>query len=136
MSKRRKTDRRLTLIRPCGTCGQLVVTSSASPFMRQVPRDGKRQATTYYCCQSCYAASFKHIGWYDGKASERRAERDKNRDRRESNRRYYAEHAEEIKAKKRAYYAERPGLSAQNSRYYKAKKKLLAAESANGGQAS
>ena len=137
MSVRRKTDRRLTLIRPCGTCGQSVITSAASPFMRQVPRDGKRQAITYYCCHSCYVASFKHLGFYArGRAEKSRGEREKNRDRGENNRRYYEEHAEEIKAKKRAYYAANPGLCAQNSRYYREKQKLLAAESANGGQAS
>ena len=114
----------------------MVVTSAASPFMRQVPRDGKRQATTYYCCHSCYVTSFKHIGWYDGKAFERRAEREKNRDSRERNRRYYAEHAEEIKAKKRAYYAAHPGLSTENSRYHRAKRKALAADDGEGGQAS
>ena len=57
----------------------------------------------------------------------------KNRDRREYNLRYYAEHAEEIKAKKRAYYAAHPGLSAQNSQYYRAKQKLLTAEAREGG---
>lgn len=111
----------------------MVVTSAGSPFMRMIERDGKKEAVTYYCCQNCYKASYKHIGWYDGKAAERRAEREKNRDRREYNLRYYAEHAEEIKAKKRAYYAEHPGLSAQNSQYYRAKQKLLAAETREGG---
>ena len=107
----------------------MFVTSAGSPFMRMIERDGKKEAVTYYCCQSCY----KHIGWYDGKSNERRAERERNRDRREYNRRYYAEHAEEIKAKKRAYYAAHPGLAAQNSQYYKAKQKLVAAEVKEGG---
>lgn len=110
----------------------MVVTSAGSPFMRMIERDCKKEAVTYYCCQSCYKASYKHIGWYDGKADERRAERGRNRDRREYNRRYYAEHAEEIKAKKRAYYAAHPGLAAQDSQYYRAKQKLLDAEAREG----
>ena len=125
MSVRRKTDRRLTLIRPCGTCGQMVVTTAASPLMRQMERDGKRQATTYFCSQSCKEASYKHPGFYDGKADERRQEREKNRDVREKNRRYYAAHSEELRAKKRAYYAAHPGLSAENSRYQREKTKIL-----------
>lgn len=124
MSIRKKTDRRLTLIRPCGTCGQMVVTTAASPFMRMIERDGKKEATTYYCCESCYKASYKHIGWFDGKAEERRKEREKNRDVHEKNRRYYAAHAEEIRSKKRAYYAEHAGLSAENSRFQRQKRKL------------
>lgn len=133
MSVRRKTDRRLTLIRPCGTCGQMVVTTAASPFMRMMERDGKRQAITYFCSESCKKESYKHQGCYDGKAEERRKEREKNRDVREKNRRYYAAHAEEIKAKKREYYAAHPGLSAENSRYWRAKNKLLALEKSKDG---
>ena len=111
----------------------MVVTTAASPFMRQMERDGKRQATTYFCSESCKKASYKHVGWYDGKTEERRKEREKNRDVREKNRRYYAAHAEEIKAKKRAYYAAHPGLSAENSRYWRAKNKLLALEKSKDG---
>lgn len=126
MSVRRKTDRRLTLVRCCGTCGHTFATSAGSPWVRQVERDGKKQATTYYCSQSCFAASYKHIGCFDGKAEERRKERERNRDVREKNRQYYLAHAEEIKAKKRAYYAANPGLSAENSKYNRKKNKLLA----------
>lgn len=111
----------------------MVVTTAASPFMRQIERDGKRQAITYFCSESCKNASYKHIGWYDGKVEERRKEREKNRDVREKNRRYYAAHAEEIKAKKREYYAAHPGLAAENSRYCRAKKKLLDLEKSEDG---
>ena len=134
MSVRRKTDFRLTLMRSCGTCGKSFVTSAGSPWIRQVKRDGKKQATTYYCSESCYAASYKHIGFFDGKATERRRERERNRDVREKNRQYYLAHAEEIKAKKRAYYASNPGLSAANSRYNRKKNRLLAAEAASQGE--
>lgn len=103
----------------------MVVTSAASPFMRMVARDGKRQAITYYCSESCKKASYKHIGWADGKADERRKEREQKRDIAEKNRRYYEAHAEEIKAKERAYYAEHPGLAAENSRYWRKKQRLL-----------
>lgn len=72
MSVRRDTTNRLTLFRTCGTCGRSIVTTADTPWVRQVERDGKKQATTYFCSERCFAASYKHIGWYDGKAQERR----------------------------------------------------------------
>lgn len=94
MSVRRKTDFRLTLIRSWGMCGREFVTSAASPWMRQLPQDGKKQATTYFCSESCYAKSYKHIGFYDGKTDQRRAERESQRDSRERSRIYNAKNAE------------------------------------------
>lgn len=72
MSVRRQTANRLTLFRTCGTCGKQIVTTADTPWVRQVERDGKRQATTYFCSEGCFAASYKHVGWFDGKAEERR----------------------------------------------------------------
>ena len=46
--KRKVVDKRLTLFRTCGICGKSFVTTADTPWVRQVPRDGKRQATTYY----------------------------------------------------------------------------------------
>ena len=63
MSVRRQTANRLTLFRTCGTCGKQIVTTADTPWVRQVERDGKRQATTYFCSEGCFAASYKHIGW-------------------------------------------------------------------------
>lgn len=80
MSVRRQTANRLTLFRTCGTCGKQIVTTADTPWVRQVERDGKRQATTYFCSEGCFAASYKHIGWFDGKAEERRKLKDRNRD--------------------------------------------------------
>lgn len=48
MSVRRQTANRLTLFRTCGTCGKQIVTTADTPWVRQVERDGKRQATTYF----------------------------------------------------------------------------------------
>lgn len=79
MSVRRQTANRLTLFRTCGTCGKQIVTTVDTPWVRQVERDGKRQATTYFCSEGCFAASYKHIGWFDGKAEERRKLKDRNR---------------------------------------------------------
>lgn len=45
MSVRRQTANRLTLFRTCGTCGKQIVTTADTPWVRQVERDGKRQAT-------------------------------------------------------------------------------------------
>ena len=81
MSARRPyAEKRLTLFRICGTCGKTIVTTADTPWVRQVPRDGKKMATTYFCSEGCYAASYKHIGWFDGKAEERRRLKDRNRD--------------------------------------------------------
>ena len=55
MSVRRQTANRLTLFRTCGTCGKQIVTTADTPWVRQVERDGKRQATTYFCSDSAYA---------------------------------------------------------------------------------
>ncbi len=58
MSVRRQTANRLTLFRTCGTCGKQIVTTADTPWVRQVERDGKRQATTYFCSEGCFAASY------------------------------------------------------------------------------
>lgn len=126
MGVRRKTDRRLTLIRTCGTCGQSFVTCAGSPWMRQVPRDGKRQATTYYCSQTCYQASYKHR--FDGLADERRREREAKRDKTEKNRAYYASHREQVCARQRALRAANPEEYAARSAYNREKRKLLGKE--------
>lgn len=124
MSVRRDTPNRLTLHRVCGTCGRSIVTTADTPWVRQVERDGKRQATTYFCCSSCFAASYKHIGWYDGKNRERRRAREAARDNRERNRRYYAAHAEELREKARRYRLDHPGMAAADSAYQRRKRKL------------
>lgn len=128
MSVRRNTTNRLTLYRICGTCGKGIVTTADTPWVRQVERDGKRQATTYYCSEKCFAASYKHIGWYDGKAEQRRREKEARRDTREKNRRYHAAHAEELREKARLYRAAHPGQAAADSAYQRRKRKLLEKE--------
>ena len=103
MAIRRDTSNRLALIRMCGTCGRTFPTTASSPWMRQVPRNGKRQATTYYCSSTCYQASYKHIGWYDGKAEERRKQRESGRDpakRAKAWKRYYQENGDKIRKKR------------------------------------
>lgn len=125
MSVRRKTDFRLTLIRSCGTCGREFVTSAASPWMRQLPRNGKKQATTYFCSESCYAKSYKHIGFYDGKAAERRAEREAQRDSRERSRIYNAKNAEKRRQKKREWYWANHDEAILRNKYNRQKRKLL-----------
>ena len=80
MSVRRQTDTRLFLIRTCHTCGKIFSTTAASPFMRQIKNvGGKKQKTCYFCSETCKAASYKHL--FDGKAAERKAEYDRNRER-------------------------------------------------------
>ena len=74
MSVRRDTKNRLLLIRACGTCGKTIYTTADTPWVRQVLVDGS-QRTTYFCSRGCFAASYKHIGWYDGKTEERRREK-------------------------------------------------------------
>lgn len=125
MSVRRDTTNRLTLFRACGTCGKQIVTTAATPWVRQVPRDGKAQATTYFCSEKCFAASYKHIGWFDGKAEERRKEREAKRDIHEKNRRYYAAHAEELRERRRAQYHANIEEGRANNAYYRHKRKLM-----------
>lgn len=127
MSVRRDTTNRLTLFRTCGTCGRSIVTTADTPWVRQVERDGKKQAATYFCSERCFAASYKHIGWYDGKAQERRRAREAARDNRERNRRYYAQHAEEIRAKKTLRRLT-VGQNAADCAYQRRKRKLLREE--------
>ena len=128
MSVRRNTTNRLTLFRTCGTCGRSIVTTADTPWVRQVERDGKKQATTYFCSERCFAASYKHIGRYDGKAQERRRAREAARDNRERNRRYYAQHAEEIKAGHREHRRLHVGQNAADCAYQRRKRKLLREE--------
>lgn len=131
MTVRRNTTNRLTLYRTCGTCGKQIVTTADTPWVRQVARDGKKQATTYFCCEKCFAASYKHVGWYDGKAEERRKLKDRNRDpvkERARHRLYREQHAEELREKARLRRLANPGLAAADSAYYKKKRKLLAQE--------
>ena len=113
MGKRRKdAESRSTLFRECDICGQGIVTQADTPWMRQVnvTEDGKRrQLTKYYCSSSCLKASYRNIGWYDGKAEERRNEKDKARDpvqRAIASKLYYEAHREEICRKKRERYRE------------------------------
>lgn len=107
MSVRRQTANRLTLFRTCGTCGKQIVTTADTPWVRQVERDGKRQATTYFCSEGCFAASYKHIGWFDG---------------------------EELREKARLRRLAHPGQAAADSAYARRKRKLKAEEAqANAG---
>lgn len=126
MSCRRDTPNRLMLFRTCGTCGKQITTTADTPWVRQVPRDGKKQAITYYCSSKCFAASYKHIGWYDGKAEERRKAREAARDISAKNRKYYAAHAEEMRERARKYREANPGKVAADNVYYRRKRKLLA----------
>ena len=124
MSVRRKTTNRMTLYRTCGTCGKSIVTTADTPWVRQMVRDGRKQVTTYFCSSGCFQASYKHIGWYDGKAEERRCQKEAQRDRREYNRQYYADHRDAICARHREnYWADHDG-SLATGRYNKKKRKL------------
>lgn len=134
MSVRRQTANRLTLFR---TCGKQIVTTADTPWVRQVERDGKRQATTYFCSEGCFAASYKHIGWFDGKAEERRKLKDRSRDpekERARNRAYQQAHREELREKARLRRLAHPGQAAADSAYARRKRKLKAEEAqANAG---
>ena len=125
MSVRRNTTNRLTLYRTCGTCGRQIVTTADTPWVRQVERDGKKQATTYFCSEKCFAASYKHIGWYDGKAEERRKLKEARRDWTTKNRKYREAHAEELREKARLRRLANPGMAAADSAYNRKKRKLL-----------
>lgn len=130
MSVRRNTTNRLTLIRACGTCGRTFSTTADSPWIRQIARGGKRQVTTYFCCSACFQASYKHIGWYDGKAAERRRAKDANRDprkRAEAWKRWYAENGDAVRARRMERYYENREDELADNRFYRQKRKLLEA---------
>lgn len=125
MSLRRNTTNRLNLHRQCHTCGRWIMTTADTPWMRQMYNvDGKRQKTCYFCSSSCFQASYKHIGWYDGKAEQRRQEKDARRDTREKNRRYYAAHREQELERARKYRAEHLEECREAVRYNHHKRKL------------
>jgi hypothetical protein len=88
---RRTTPNRLTLIRPCGTCGRTFSTSADTPLVRRI--DGKN---VYYCSQSCKKASYKGKPSYKRRANE---------DRREYDKAYYKANREKKLAQINAYYA-------------------------------
>ena len=78
---------RKTLFRDCFICGKHFSTTADTPFVRQVTNvNGKKQATVYFCSEGCKRKSYKHI--FDGKADQRRKEREEKRDVREKNRKY------------------------------------------------
>ena len=113
------------------------MTTADTPWVRQVERDGKRQATTYFCSEGCFAASYKHIGWFDGKAEERRKLKDRSRDpekERARHRAYQQAHREELREKARLRRLAHPGQAAADSAYARRKRKLKAEEAqANAG---
>ena len=123
MSVRRDTTNRYTLYRVCGTCGKSFSTTADTPFVRQVPRDGKKQATTYYCSETCKNASYKHK--FDGKADERRAEREAKRDITAKNRLYYERHADQERARAKARYWSNPERYREDNKYQRNKRKVL-----------
>ena len=127
MSVRRKTENRKILFRDCFICGKHFSTTADTPFVRQMYNvDGKKQKTCYFCSEGCKKKSYKHL--FDGKADQRRKERDTRRDIKEKNKRYYLAHSEEIKAKQKKRYQENREEMLLNQRYNREKRKLMAVQ--------
>lgn len=129
MSVRRQTANRLALHRCCETCGKAFVTTADTPFVRQMPKGVRRQATVYFCSESCKQASYKHL--FDGKAHERRLQKDRSRDKERERVRwakYREAHAEELREKARRRRQENPGMAAADSAYGRKKRLLLSEE--------
>ena len=129
MGVRRDTKNRLILYRECAVCGQRIVVTADTPFVRQVEeRDeqGRRhQYTRFYCTESCKTMSYKHL--FDGKREDRKRIADKNRDIREKNRRYYAAHAEQERIRQRErYWSRTPEENREINRFNREKMKLKA----------
>ena len=121
MSIRRDTSNRLFLIRECHTCGKTFSTTAASPFMRQVANvEGRKQKTCYFCSETCKNASYKHL--FDGRAGERRKQKEAARDISEKNRRYYAAHSEQERARAKARYWADPESARKNNEYQRRKR--------------
>lgn len=129
MSVRRNAENRIPLVRICGTCGKEFSTTASSPWIRQIPRDGKKMATTYYCSTCCFQKSYKHIGWYDGKADQRRKEKDRNRtDNKERWKKYSEAHRKELNEKRMKRYWANREEELLNNVFYRKKRKMLAQE--------
>lgn len=137
MGLRRNTNNRFTIFRECATCGQHIVTTADTPWMRQVvveENGKKRQLTKYYCSTECYQASYKHIGWYDGKAHIRRQEKDTRRDpakRAATWKLYYGKNGDRIRERRRERYWNNHDEEIISGRWYRRKRKCLL-ESAGG----
>lgn len=109
MGVRRNTANRLTLYRTCHVCGQTMITTADTPFVRSLPNvDGKKQKTCYFCSEKCKNSTYIHN--FDGLYWKRREEYDRareaKRDRKEENRTYYAEHLEAEQERTRRRFAE------------------------------
>lgn len=86
-------------------------------------------ATTYYCSTGCFQKSYKNIGWYDGKADQRRKEKDRNRtDNKERWKKYSESHRQELNEKRMKRYWANREEELLNNKYYKKKRKMLAQE--------
>lgn len=127
MSVRRKTNNRLTLYRTCHACGRAFRTTADHPFIRQIPADGKKQKTCYFCCEACWRASYAHPGWWDGLADASRKAREAARNTREKNQRYYTAHAAELRQRARERYWSDPEAARENNRYQRKKRRLQSA---------
>ena len=123
MSVRKKAESRLTIFRDCAICGQRIVTTANTPWMRQMPWNGKKQATVYFCSASCKKKSYKHL--FDGKSDERRRERESKRDVTEKNRKYYLKNSEEIRRKQMEKYYENREEELLTQKYNRKKRKIL-----------
>lgn len=129
MAVRRETANRMTLYKKCETCGRQFITTAATPWLRQMPKDGKKQKSCYFCCSECYQASYKYKSCYDGKAKERRIERETSlegkRKKAERWKRYYAkpENKERICARRRERYWENHEEARKDDMYYKNRRK-------------
>lgn len=121
MSVRRNTTNRLTLFRTCYTCGQTMITTADTPFVRQIRNvDGKGAKTCYFCSERCKQEAYIHK--FDGLAWKRKEERDAARDITAKNKRFYAAHADELRARRRAqYYAMSEEDRAAENAYRRAK---------------
>lgn len=127
MSIRKDTKNRLTLFRACQTCGRSIVTTADTPFMRQMTNiGGKKQKTVFFCSEKCKKASYKHL--FDGKAEERRKEREAKRDHKAKAKRYYAAHTEECRERAHRWRAKHPEEVALTNAYNRKKRKLRATE--------
>lgn len=126
MSVRKQTTNRLTLYRTCHICGKNIITTADTPWIRRIPNvNGKKEKTCYFCSEKCFASSYKHIGFYDGKADKRRKEKEMNRDKRDKNYRYYHSHEKELREKRKKRYLENREEELLSNKYYKMKRKLM-----------
>ena len=130
MSIRKNTTNRYTLFRTCYVCGQTMITTADTPFMRQLRNvDGKKEKTVYFCSESCKESTYIHH--FDGLSWKRRKEREARRDKSAQNKRYYENHADQERERAKQRYHSMSDEERAKLNAYRRRQRALAKKERN-----